>query len=319
MTGQELRDQIAEALREVFDYQIIAEWICCEPVNPAHDLCAWGETVRQAVQGLLSDHAGDQYGRSKVLDQVTGKLQARLGEQAAEIERLTIAWQAQQPQAELAASVHEAALQRERQRAEQAEADRDELKIDNALMSNDQMELAKARKEVERLRQHILDIDAHATPYGDLPEEPGYVGTYLVTAGALHRALGKIGHTAPKCEAEADRDRLRTWDGLMGTLAELYPPDVIDGSSGDPGPQIITLAREVDKLREARDRAREREERWEVENAKVTVERDRLREVEKRARAIADRADTCLGSSCRDLGAILAALSPAPAGEEVGT
>lgn len=53
--------------------------------------------------------------------------------------------------------------------------------------------------------------------------------------------------------AEAERDRLRTWPGLMETLAQHYPPDIIDGSSGDPGPQIITLAREVDRLREAVD------------------------------------------------------------------
>lgn len=58
-------------------------------------------------------------------------------------------------------------------------------------------------------------------------------------------------------QAEAERDRLRTWPGLMETLAQHYPPDVIDGRSGDPGPQIITLAREVDRLREAVERVRE--------------------------------------------------------------
>lgn len=62
----------------------------------------------------------------------------------------------------------------------------------------------EARAEIERLRAHILDIDAHATPYGDLPDEPGYVGTYLLTAGALHRALGTIGHSAVSCQAEAE-------------------------------------------------------------------------------------------------------------------
>ena len=70
-------------------------------------------------------------------------------------------------------------------------------------------ELAQALAEVVKLRQHILDIDAHATPYGDLPDDPGYVGTYLVTAGALHRALGTIGHGAPNCQAEAERDDYR--------------------------------------------------------------------------------------------------------------
>jgi hypothetical protein len=63
--------------------------------------------------------------------------------------------------------------------------------------------------EVRRLREHILDIDAHATPFGDIPDDPGWVGTYLVTAGALHRALGKIGRTAPSCSAEAEVRRLR--------------------------------------------------------------------------------------------------------------
>lgn len=63
--------------------------------------------------------------------------------------------------------------------------------------------------EVRRLREHILDIDAHATPYGDIPDEPGYAGTYLLTAGALHRALGRIGHSAPCCQAEAERDAAR--------------------------------------------------------------------------------------------------------------
>lgn len=52
--------------------------------------------------------------------------------------------------------------------------------------------------EVERLRAAILDIDAHATPFGE--DEHGFVdGGYLVTVGALHRALGLIGHTARKC------------------------------------------------------------------------------------------------------------------------
>lgn len=54
-----------------------------------------------------------------------------------------------------------------------------------------------------KLREHILDIAAHATPYGNIPSDPGWVGTYLLSAGALHRAIGTIGHTAPSCEAEA--------------------------------------------------------------------------------------------------------------------
>jgi hypothetical protein len=69
--------------------------------------------------------------------------------------------------------------------------------------------MAVVQPEIERLRAHILDIDAHATPYGDIPDDPGYTGVYLVTAGALHRALGTIGHSAPKCQAEATIERVR--------------------------------------------------------------------------------------------------------------
>jgi hypothetical protein len=52
------------------------------------------------------------------------------------------------------------------------------------------------------------DIIAHATPFGDIPDDPGWVGSYLVSAGAIHRAAGKLGRLAPACDAEA---LLREW------------------------------------------------------------------------------------------------------------
>jgi hypothetical protein len=69
--------------------------------------------------------------------------------------------------------------------------------------------LADLASKLHDAHAAILDIDAHATPYGDIPDEPGWIGTYLVTAGALHRALGKVGHSAPKCQAEADLELMR--------------------------------------------------------------------------------------------------------------
>jgi hypothetical protein len=97
----------------------------------------------------------------------------------------------------------------ERLRAELAEAKVDlttaqlQLADERAHSKRAYEALAAAEAERDALKAAILDIDAHATPFGDIPDDPGYVGTYLVTAGALHRALGKIGHTAPKCQAEA--------------------------------------------------------------------------------------------------------------------
>jgi hypothetical protein len=60
----------------------------------------------------------------------------------------------------------------------------------------------------------------------------------------------------------AEVRRLHTWDGLMSLLDEHYPSDVMTGESGDPGPRILRLTREVhllklvvDQLRAMRDRA----------------------------------------------------------------
>jgi hypothetical protein len=58
--------------------------------------------------------------------------------------------------------------------------------------------LESLRAENKRLRDAILDIDAHATGMGE--DEHGFVSKgYIVTIGALHRALGVVGHTAVKC------------------------------------------------------------------------------------------------------------------------
>ena len=51
-----------------------------------------------------------------------------------------------------------------------------------------------------RLREAILDIDAHATPFGT--DDDGFVtGGYLISVGSLHRALGVVGHTSIKCRS----------------------------------------------------------------------------------------------------------------------
>lgn len=50
----------------------------------------------------------------------------------------------------------------------------------------------------DELRNAILDIDAHATPFGT--DDDGFVsGGYLISVGSLHRALGVVGHSAAKC------------------------------------------------------------------------------------------------------------------------
>lgn len=134
-------------------------------------------------------------------------------------------------------------------------------------------ELAEARAEGEQFRQHILDIDAHATPYEDLPDDPGYVGLYLLTSGALHRALGKVGHTAVPCQdarkvtelqekleqAERDLTEAKQWhdtyqsevnarDEFFGDLLELLP-----GAEDEGMDAYDQIPRGIKALRAERD------------------------------------------------------------------
>src|SRR5260221_62628 len=80
---------------------------------------------------------------------------------------------------------------------------------------------AWAEQEGAALRAAIRDIDAHATPVGLLDENDpeGSPAHYLVTTGALHRAIGKVG-AAAKCEAEAELSALRERVKLVPHLAE---------------------------------------------------------------------------------------------------
>ena len=57
-------------------------------------------------------------------------------------------------------------------------------------------EQAEARETA--LKAAILDIDAHAAPFGD--DADGFVtGGYIISTGCLHRALGVVGHSSRKC------------------------------------------------------------------------------------------------------------------------
>jgi hypothetical protein len=49
------RAALSARLWAVAEHNIIAEWICCEPINPEHDLCVQGDATRQMVKALLVD------------------------------------------------------------------------------------------------------------------------------------------------------------------------------------------------------------------------------------------------------------------------
>lgn len=54
--------------------------------------------------------------------------------------------------------------------------------------------------------------------------------------------------------AEAELERLRTWDGLMSLLDEHWPVDVFRADpledDADPGPRVVALLRWVQQLRD---------------------------------------------------------------------
>ena len=60
--------------------------------------------------------------------------------------------------------------------------------------------------------------------------------------------IAELGASNARLTAEVER--LKTWPGLMSTLAEHYPPASFDGTSGDPGTQIVVLTRELAGMHE---------------------------------------------------------------------
>lgn len=51
----ELRERYATAMWAAAEQAIVAEWICCEPLNPGHTLCAQGYHALRMISCLIVD------------------------------------------------------------------------------------------------------------------------------------------------------------------------------------------------------------------------------------------------------------------------
>lgn len=55
MGTPESRAEVSARLIEIAEHAIVAEWICCEPVDPKHRLCTKGYAALEMVRALLVD------------------------------------------------------------------------------------------------------------------------------------------------------------------------------------------------------------------------------------------------------------------------
>jgi hypothetical protein len=98
---------------------------------------------------------------------------------------------------------------------------------------------AEAAFERDRFRAVVDALrEAHHIPYEDEEHQGGSCADIVVTL--IARAL----------KAEQELERLHSWQGLMSLLDEHWPRTVFKGATEDPGPTIVFLVREVDRLRE---------------------------------------------------------------------
>lgn len=82
MTDQpptDLRAQVAARLWEVAEHNIIAEWICCDPIDPTHQLCVKGDATLLMTKALLVD-SPEAWKPAPLLDAVMEELRRMAAE-----------------------------------------------------------------------------------------------------------------------------------------------------------------------------------------------------------------------------------------------
>lgn len=78
----------------------------------------------------------------------------------------------------------------------------------------------------------------------------------LYAEEGLSDATHEMMHVDLARQVLVEMDEAHTWDGIMSLLDEHYPTDIFphfagkpDNPDRDPGPRILSLIREVDRLR----------------------------------------------------------------------
>jgi hypothetical protein len=126
-TDNPLREQYAAALWEAAEHNIIAEWICCEPLDPSHELCAQGYAAMRMIRALIIDDP-EAYKPAPLADAVLAVRDRRMEQLAAG--RAT--WKA---------------------KAEEIERDRDRLLTESPWLRASDEDRQTAEATIARIRQ----------------------------------------------------------------------------------------------------------------------------------------------------------------------
>lgn len=70
------RSEVSDWLMEIAEHHIVAEWVCCEPLDPKHGLCAEGYAALGMVRTLLVDSPEAGNPAAPLLDAVLDLLSA---------------------------------------------------------------------------------------------------------------------------------------------------------------------------------------------------------------------------------------------------
>ncbi|MCM1972293.1 hypothetical protein [Streptomyces sp. G1] len=283
--GYEIADTLAAVLREAADrgavsatlwaaaeHHTVAEWICCDPINPDHPLCAQGGAALQMLQALLVDDP-EAWKPAPLLDEVmrllptadqaeTERLRAERDSLGREAERLRTDWTAMRDRAERAKADRDwwrdraYAVQARAERADRAAVLREAADFLRGLrMTGTAISAQEIEAELRRL------ADEGVTPPPTLTEEGRLRARVETLTQDLEQACG-LAKVGARClreghqgQIEEGRVTLQGWQFALATalgLDMLTPWEAIH----ERVQELRRLADEAQQQPEAQDTCR---------------------------------------------------------------
>ncbi|WP_392838714.1 hypothetical protein [Streptomyces sp. LN500] len=205
------RERYAAAMWAKAERTIIAEWICCEPLDPKHDLCAQGYAALRMTKALIVDNP-----ESATSDSLVDAVLA-VRDREMEHLKLLVAASSEPGQAvRMAAQYADRAIENG-QRAERAEADRNRVQ-EAACRTAENLRHAEGRAEQAEERAAAMERAMESTAADALKHR------------GCHRDLMGQCLRAERAEAAIERVRKHATAWTTGTdpIARAMGEDIID-------------------------------------------------------------------------------------------